>query len=98
MEQRSVRTFRRESDEITAFEFEISAPQCPTHYSPAGNSDVLDIVVYTNIQLSEIIISDILDSDHLSIVFHLLNHVTIRNFSDPVDKFTDWEQFFKLGF
>jgi hypothetical protein len=26
-------------------EFEISAPQCPTHYSPAGYGDVLDIVV-----------------------------------------------------
>jgi hypothetical protein len=26
-------------------EFEISAPQCPTHYSHAGNGDVLDIVV-----------------------------------------------------
>jgi hypothetical protein len=23
-------------------QFEISAPQCPTHYSPAGNGDVLD--------------------------------------------------------
>jgi hypothetical protein len=26
-------------------ELEISAPQCPTHNSPAGNGDVLDIVV-----------------------------------------------------
>jgi hypothetical protein len=26
--------------------FEISAPQCPTHYSPEGNGDVLDIVVH----------------------------------------------------
>jgi hypothetical protein len=30
-------------------EFEISAPQCPTHYSPARNGDVLDIVVHQNI-------------------------------------------------
>jgi hypothetical protein len=30
-------------------EFEISAPQCPTHYSPAGNGDVLDIVVLKNV-------------------------------------------------
>jgi hypothetical protein len=45
-------------------EFEISAPQCPTHYSPAGNGDVLDIVVYQNIRVSDIIVSDILDSDH----------------------------------
>jgi hypothetical protein len=96
MEQHNIRIFRRESDEITAFEFEISAPQCPTHYSPAGNSEVLDIDVYTNVRLSEIIISDILDSDHLPIVFHLLDHVTIGNFSDMVDKSTDWEQFLNL--
>jgi hypothetical protein len=29
--------------------FEISAPQRATHYSPAGNGDVLDIVVHQNI-------------------------------------------------
>jgi hypothetical protein len=27
-------------------EFEITAPECQTHYSPAGNGDVLDIVVH----------------------------------------------------
>jgi hypothetical protein len=32
-------------------DFEIPAPQCPTHYSPAGNGDVLDIVVLRNIKL-----------------------------------------------
>jgi hypothetical protein len=42
-------------------DFEISAPQCPTHYSPAGNVDVLDIVVHRNIRLSNVIVSDILD-------------------------------------
>jgi hypothetical protein len=44
-------------------EFEISALQCRTHYSPAGNGDVLDIVVHKNVRLSEISVSDILDSD-----------------------------------
>jgi hypothetical protein len=34
--------------------FEISAPQSPTHYSPAENGDVLDIVVHQNVRLSEI--------------------------------------------
>jgi hypothetical protein len=29
-------------------QFEISAPQCPTHSSPTGNGDVLDIVVHQN--------------------------------------------------
>jgi hypothetical protein len=28
-------------------EFEISAPQCRTHSSPTGNSDVLDMIVHT---------------------------------------------------
>jgi hypothetical protein len=57
-----------------------------------GNGDMLDIVVHKNVQLSEIIVPDILDSDHLSIVFPLLDHFKTRNLSDPVDKFTDWEQ------
>jgi hypothetical protein len=30
-------------------DIEISAPQCSTHYSPAGNGDVLDIVVHQNV-------------------------------------------------
>jgi hypothetical protein len=51
-------------------ESEISAPQCPTNYSPAGNGDVLDIMVHQNIRVSDIIVSDILRPDHLPIVFH----------------------------
>jgi hypothetical protein len=31
-------------------------------------------------------VSDILDSDHLSIVLHLLDRIRIRNLSDSVDK------------
>jgi hypothetical protein len=34
------------------YEFEISAPQCPTHYSPAGNSDVLEPVVHKRLSQS----------------------------------------------
>jgi hypothetical protein len=34
---------------------EISVPQCPTHYSPMGNGDVLDIVVHQNIGVSDVI-------------------------------------------
>jgi hypothetical protein len=56
-------------------EFEDSAPQCPTYYYPAGNGDVLDIVVHKNVRLSEVIVSDILDSDHLPNIFHVLDHV-----------------------
>jgi hypothetical protein len=78
-------------------EFEISAPQCPTYYSPAGNGDVPDIVVHQNVRLSEIIVSDVLDSDHLPVLFHTLDHVTTRNLSDPIEKFTDWERFQSLA-
>jgi hypothetical protein len=76
-----------------ASQFAISAPQSPTHYSHAGNGDVLDIVVHQNIRVSDVIVSNILDSDHLPIVFHILHHVEIRNLSEPVEKFTDWELF-----
>jgi hypothetical protein len=49
-----------------------SAPQCPTHYSPAGKGSVLHIGLHKNIRLSEVTLSVILDSDHLQIVFYLL--------------------------
>jgi hypothetical protein len=78
-------------------EFEISAQQCPTHCSPTGNGDVVDIVVHQNIRLSDVIVSDILDSDHLPIKFHTLDHVKIRNLSEPIEKFTDWNQFQNLA-
>jgi acetolactate synthase regulatory subunit len=56
-----------------------------------GSSDVLDIAVHQNIRVSNITVSDILDSDHLPILFHILNHVKIRNLSETIEKFTDWE-------
>jgi hypothetical protein len=78
-------------------EFEISAPQCCTHYSPAGNGNVLDIVMHKIVWLSEIIVSDIVDPDQLPVIFHLLDRIRTRNLSDPVDKFTDWERFQSLA-
>jgi hypothetical protein len=77
-------------------ELEISAPQCPTH-SPTGNGHMLDIIVHKNVRLSEVIVSGILDSSHLPIVFHLLVHIRTRNHSDPVDKFTYSERFHRLA-
>jgi hypothetical protein len=59
-------------------EFEISGPQCSTHYCHGTNGDWLDIVVHKNVRLSGVIVSDILDSDHLPIVFHLLDHVILN--------------------
>jgi hypothetical protein len=78
-------------------QFEILAPQCPTHYCPSGNGDMLDIVVHQNIRVSDVILSDILGSDHLPILYHILEHVKIRNLLEPTKKFTDWEQFQSLA-
>jgi hypothetical protein len=76
-------------------QFEISAPQCPTHYSPAGNGDELGIVVHQNIRVSDVIVSEILDSAHLPKLFHILDHIKIRNLSEPtsIKKFTDWDRY-----
>jgi len=74
-------------------DFQISAPQCPIHYTPSGNGDVLDIVLHRNVRISEVTVLDILDSDHLSILFHMLYHVSIRDISAPVEIHTDWERF-----
>jgi hypothetical protein len=58
---------------------------------------VLDIGVQQNIWVLEVIVFDILDSDHLPIIFHILDHVKIRNLSDPIENFTDWERFQSLA-
>jgi hypothetical protein len=52
--------------------------------------------VHKNVQLSEVNVSNILDSDDLPIVFQLLDHVRTTKLSDPVDKFKDFEQFQSL--
>jgi hypothetical protein len=66
-----------------------------THYFPAGND--IDTVVHKNVQLSEVTVSDILDSDHLPLIFHLLDLVKTRYLSDPAENFTDLEQFQSLA-
>jgi hypothetical protein len=78
-------------------QFEISAPECPTHYSPSGNGDMLDILAHQNSRMSDVIFSDILDSDHLPKIFHILDYVKFRNLSDPMEKFTDWDRFQSLA-
>jgi hypothetical protein len=78
-------------------DLEISAPRCPTHYSPVGNGYVLDIVVHKNIRLSDVTVSEILNSDHLPIMFHILDHVRTKQISEPLEKFTNWERFQSLA-
>jgi hypothetical protein len=38
-------------------------------------------------------VPDILDSDHLPTVFHILDHVKSKNLLEPAAKFIDWECF-----
>jgi hypothetical protein len=73
-------------------DFQISAPRYPTNYTPSGNGDVLDIVVHRNIRISDVNEQEILDSDHLPILFHMLHHDSTRNKSAPIEIHTDWEQ------
>jgi hypothetical protein len=44
-----------------------------------------------------VIVSVILVSDHLPIVFHILDHVKTKILSEPVEKVTDWEMFQSLA-
>jgi hypothetical protein len=78
-------------------DFQISAPRHPTHYTPSGNGVVLDIVLYRNVRMFDITVLEILDSDHLPILFHMLDHVSTRDISAPIEIHTDWERFQSLA-
>jgi len=78
-------------------DFQISAPQYPTHYTSRGNRDILDIVIHQNVRLSEITVSDVLDSDCLPIFFNILVHISAREISPRVETLTDWERFRSLA-
>jgi hypothetical protein len=71
---------------IVSSNFEISAPQCSTHYIPDGRGDVLDIVVHQNVRLSEDVVTNILVSYHLPIMFSILDPVRRRDALVPVEK------------
>jgi hypothetical protein len=63
----------------------------------AKNGDMLDIVVHQNVLLPDIIVSDVLKSDHLPVVFHILDTFRTRNRLASVEKFKDWEWFQSLA-
>jgi hypothetical protein len=73
--------------------FEISAPQCTAHYTPDGRGDILDIVVHQSVQLSEVIVTEILDLDRLQVMLSILDPVRMREALDPVEKVTAWGLF-----
>jgi hypothetical protein len=49
--------------------------------------------------VSNVIVTDtnILGSDHIPVIFHILDHVKVRNLSEPIEKFTDWNWFQSLA-
>lgn len=51
---------------------------------------VQDIVVHQNIRLSELTVTDIVDSHHLTSHVSSLGPVRMRTTLDPVEKLTDW--------
>jgi hypothetical protein len=53
-------------------------------------------VPHENVRLSEIIVSHFLDSDHLPVIFSILDPVRAREALDPAEKFTDWGLFRSL--
>jgi hypothetical protein len=63
--------------------------------TPEENGDVLD--VHQNVLLPDIVLSDVLESDHLPIVFHILDNIRTTDHVDPVVKFKDWEWFQSLA-
>jgi hypothetical protein len=49
------------------------------------------------VRLSEIIVTDFLDSDHLPIMFSIPDPVRGREALDPFEKITDWEPVFEAS-
>jgi hypothetical protein len=66
-------------------ERDISSQQYSAHYSPAGNCDMFSNVEQKNIRRPEVVESELLNSDQLLIIYHLLDRVRTRNVMDPVD-------------
>jgi hypothetical protein len=77
--------------------FKISAPQHLTQFVPIRRGDVLDIVVHKDVRLSEVRDLDIMNSDHLPIMFCILDHIKAGEMLDSAQKFTDWERFQSLA-
>jgi hypothetical protein len=48
-----------------------SSPLIELREEVAGNGGVLDISVYGNVRLSDVTVSDVLDSDNLPVLFHI---------------------------
>jgi hypothetical protein len=82
---------------FVSFHLEIPAPQCCMHYTPDGRGDFLDILVRQNVRLTEIFVTDVLNSDHLPVMFNILDPLRTRESLDPVEKLRDCELFQSLA-
>jgi hypothetical protein len=78
-------------------DFQITTPQYPTHYTPQGNGDALDIVLTKSVRLPDVTVSDILESDHLPTFSHILDNVKVKETLNEVEIFTHWERFQSLA-
>jgi hypothetical protein len=58
---------------------------------------MLSTLVQQNVRLSEVIVADILGSDHLPLVLSIVQPVRKKESLDPVEKFTDWKLFQSLA-
>jgi len=72
-------------------DFQISAPQSPTLYTPRGNGDAPEPSKCTSFRCHCLRRS--LDSDQLPIFFDILGHVSARDSSPRVETHTDWDLF-----
>jgi hypothetical protein len=73
--------------------WEISIQQSPTYCALDGRGDFLDIVVHQKAKLSEVIVTETLDSGNAPIVVALLDPLTARKALHAVETLTDRERF-----
>jgi hypothetical protein len=62
-------------------DFHISAPRYQTQYIPSGNGDMLVKRLQRNVRMSDVNVLEIVDSDHLLILFHMLDYVSTNYIS-----------------
>jgi hypothetical protein len=58
---------------------------------------VLDVVLQRNVRISDVNVLEILDLDHLPILFDVLDHFSTRDNSVSIEIHTDWEKFQSLA-
>jgi endonuclease/exonuclease/phosphatase (EEP) superfamily protein YafD len=68
-EQCSFKSLWSDASRFVNYNFEISVPQNPAHFILDERGYVLDIVFHKDVRLSEVRILDIMDSDHLHVIF-----------------------------